>query len=229
MSAVSEAIRNIKALLYDRVSSPFLQTFFLVITYHYWPIIFTATDSRLTSSQKIDAINIILKNQEAPGVAELVFTTLVATFLIAVFSVIAYFAKGVAEGFNKRIRNKFNPDYVNSAKYTEALSSLSDNVTYLTESNSSKDQRIGMLSLLASLSDREKCILQKANANGGTYYFSQYREGDERLCEAMHQRGLFGKSHDHWTVMNKELLAFVDINFNGRSFDSQDDDPKSKT
>ncbi len=226
MSAVSEAIRNIKAMLYDRVSSPFLQTFFLVITYHYWPIIFTATDYRLTSAQKIDAINIILETNGAPGVVELVFTTLVATFLIAGFSVIAYFAKGVAEGLNKQIRNKFNPDYVNSAKYTEALSSLSDNITYLTESNSSKDQRIGMLVLIASLSDREKFILQQANENGGLYYFSQYREGDEELCKVMHERSLLGMSNDHWRVTNKELLAYVDINLSSRSFDITDNEAK---
>ncbi|MCF1183759.1 hypothetical protein L0E83_09980 [Marichromatium gracile] len=226
MSALSEAIRNIKAMLYDRVSSPFFQTFFLVITYHYWPIIFIATDSRLTSDQKIDNINIILGTEGSPGVFELFFTTLAANFLIAGFSVIAYFAKGVAEGINKRIRNKFNPDYVNSAKYTEALSSLSDNVTYLTESNSSKDQKISMLTLIASLSDREKLILQKANANGGRYYFSKHREGDDELCKAMHERGILGRSNNHWAVSNKELLAYIDIHFNGRFFDTPDNNPK---
>lgn len=210
MNSISEAIINVKALLHDRIKSPFISTFIFVALYHYWPILFYSFDSNKTTEDKIKIINNFFKSDLSPNIFEMVLYAVITTFCISLLSIAAYFFKEVAEGVNKRIRNRFNPDYINSKKYTEALSSLTDNINSLTESNSHKDEKIVLLSQLANLNDLEKNILKEANKNGGVINESEMNEEKLEICKKLHKNHLLGQSTGQYRITNKYLLAFID-------------------
>lgn len=208
MNTISEAINNVKALLHDRINSPFISTFLFVFLFHYWPVLFLSFDSKMNTEEKIEAINKFIKLEQNPGIAELVLCTMITIVIIAVLSIVAYFIKEFSESINKKIRNKINPDYINSKKYTETVNNLTFQINELTESNLEKDGRIRQFIRLINLDDNKKELLLKANKNGGELEKSELSENEVNLCEQLSQDGIMGRSANSYSI-HKQFSVLV--------------------
>jgi hypothetical protein len=209
MRSLLGIIPSIKALLYDRIKSPFFATFIFVSLYYYWPVMFFVFDNSKNADKKIEAIQRIFSSDLYPSVYCLVLFTVSVIVVFSALSVLSFLIKEFADGINKKIRNNLNPDYVNSKTYTEAISALNSHADILTKANSLKDARIEMITQLVNLTDHEKKLLIVANDKGGKLSISGLTEDEKKLAEEMLKKNIFSQGSQVYLLGNTDLRAFV--------------------
>lgn len=201
MESIKELMLNIKGHLYERINSPFLYTFVIIIVYYYWPVILYIFDSKLDSISKIKLIqefstNIDLKYE--PFI-DMVFLAILLMVIYSILFTIGVFVREFQFYISKKIKKWLDVDFVNSKKYAEVISKLERQVAELYEKNHNKDLEINSYITVVNLTPEE---IELFNYVRSINYIdeNELSEYQRELCRKLHIKQIFMKTNNSYSL-----------------------------
>jgi len=205
---------NVKAILYDRLKSPFWPTLILICIAHYWPAIFWCFDQKENTQDKIGKISTIFSTQltlptgsELINALGLIVTTIVVILVVPWLNTLAIICKERAEGVAKKARNKYNPDYLNAEQYSQAVAIQEEQIQRLTKENSQKKNDIRKIFNLLALSKEEKEIFDLC-LNNNALDRESLTDDQEIIAHDLHNKGYWGINSQQY-VLTDELYRQI--------------------
>jgi hypothetical protein len=214
LNSFNEILLNIKGQFYERVKSPFLFTFMLVITYLYWPIIFISIDSRLSSNEKICAIQAVINEPTGLSFLAIIGISILTMISFATLSTLGNFIGEAQSRISKEIRNRINVDYVNTKEYTATKEKLEEHSRTLADTIEKKDKAIRLLIVVSQFNEAEKVLFKKAIQNAGVLYKKYLSPEEIKLCDEIQiKAGVWG-SNDTSYLVNGDVQRYAHVIFN---------------
>lgn len=207
MNSLKETMLDIKGHLYDRITSPFLFTFIVVIIYFYWPVVFTIFDSSLDSKAKIDIIKLYI-TENNQNISYIVFYTICVLLSYAILNVIGISIKEAQIRCSKKIRAMISKDYIKTEEYRAVISSLNIQKDNLIEDANKKDNLIQRLIRLSHLDDKEKSLMKKLKQNGGQLEIESFKNEDKDILEKISKKQFIDRTDTHFTLRS-EISSYI--------------------
>ncbi|MDY0051059.1 MAG: hypothetical protein RBR65_00845 [Aliarcobacter sp.] len=201
MESIKELMLNIKGHLYERINSPFLYTFVIIIVYYYWPVILYIFDSKLDSISKIKLIqefstNIDLKYE--PFI-DMVFLAILLMVIYSILFTIGVFVREFQFYISKKIKKWLDVDFVNSKKYAEVISKLERQVAELYEKNHNKDLEINSYITVVNLTPEEIELFNYVRSINSIDE-NELSEYQRELCRKLHIKQIFMKTNNSYSL-----------------------------
>lgn len=201
MESIKELMLNIKGYLYERINSPFLYTFAMVIVYFYWPVIFYMFDSKLDSTSKIKLIQEFSTNIDFKYelFIDIVVLTILLMVIYSILFTIGVFVREFQFYISKKIKKWLDIDFVNSKKYAEVIGKLESQVLKLNEKNYNKDLEIYSYISIINLTPEERELFNKVRATNSIDENS-LSENQKQLYEKLHIKQIFMKTNNSYSL-----------------------------
>jgi hypothetical protein len=201
VESIKELMLNIKGHLYERINSPFLYTFVIIIVYYYWPVILYIFDSKLDSISKIKLIqefstNIDLKYE--PFI-DMVFLAILLMVIYSILFTIGVFVREFQFYISKKIKKWLDVDFVNSKKYAEVISKLERQVAELYEKNHNKDLEINSYITVVNLTPEEIELFNYVRSINSIDE-NELSEYQRELCRKLHIKQIFMKTNNSYSL-----------------------------
>ena len=214
MESIRDTILNIKGHLYERVSSPFLLTFTMVLFYYYWPILFISFDDKLDSKLKIEQIKEIICEIST---SDRIFSCLsflpmfIYIILLVVFTMVMYsslFIVGTAIReyqfkLSKTVKKMLDTDYVNSKTYADILNNYENQFAEMDKKINNKTLEFQRLKKIIQLDEKERNLFYKMLEKNGYLDFEELSPEEKNFMDKIHNKGICGKSSTSY-VLNSE-------------------------
>jgi len=213
MNTLKDSLLSIKGHLYERISSPFLLTFILVLMYCYWPIIFIAFDDTLDAASKIVCIQKYIEDFSI-SIDGTVYYYLFKLVICAMVSYAGLFILGIGikeiqMWISKYIKKTLDSDYVNSKEYADILTKYEEQYSAMTNKMNKEIAMVQNLKKVIRLNDKERKAWDKLIDNDSTISIKTLTADEESTYIELHKKGLVSKSeNDYLITSNYDKLKY---------------------
>lgn len=211
MESIRDTILNIKGHLYERITSPFLLTFTIVLFYYYWPIIFISLDDKLDSKLKIEQIKeIICEVSTADRIFNwldyfpmYIYAILLVIVTMIIYSLLFIIGTSIRElqyNLSKRVKKSLDIDYVNSKIYADVLKNYENQFEEMSNKINNKTQELQNLKKIIRLTEDERKLFYKMLENDGHLNSKGLIPDEKKIMEKIYNKGICSNSDTNYVL-----------------------------
>ncbi|AXX90499.1 hypothetical protein CKA55_12805 [Arcobacter suis] len=217
MESIKDTILNIKGHLYERVTSPFLLTFIIVLFYYYWPVIFISFDDKLDSKLKIEQIKEIICEVSTadrifnwldyfPMYIYAILLVIVTMIIYSLLFVVGTYIREFQYYLSKRVKKSLDIDYVNSKDYADVLKNYENQFEEMSNKISNKTHEIQNFKKIIRLTEDERKLFYRILENNGSLDFEKLSDDEKKIMEIIGSKGICAKSNTAYVLTSNYNL-----------------------